>query len=159
MELAPEISQLSDYISKEIDKGFELLNLQEYLRDFDLSSVDFSFVQFDEHQYKRNLVFRDHNIDVVFIGWGSGHASAIHDHPENFCIVRIIKNELTEEIYLNRGEEKVEKQTTKKLKEGGITHIRGKAVVHRICNFSEEKTISLHIYSPPNYKTNYYVSY
>lgn len=153
-----EISILSQYISNELKNGCPLSSIQEYLKNFDFSTLDLNFLPFDEKEFKRTNVYRDSIFEIDLIGWGPGQKSPIHDHAEKFCLVRLLKNELREEIYLNTGGEKVEYQTTKELKEGGVTHIKGNAVVHRMVNPTELNTVSLHIYSPPNHVRNFYVA-
>jgi cysteine dioxygenase len=111
--------------------------------------------QYDPLTYKRSLLYNDNNIDVYLIGWSANQASRIHDHPDNGCVLRVLRNEVSEETYIRR-DAGIEKLSHKNLKVGETGHIKKNTILHRIINETNEKTLSLHVYSPPNYKTRYY---
>lgn len=157
MESLPQpILDLATRVSAQIGQGKELFDVKDYIQNFDFSKVDWdSLAMYDPVVYKRRLLYNDDNIDVFLIGWDRKQASKIHDHPENGCVMRVLKNEVSEETYLIR-DARMEKLSYKNLKEGQAGHIKKDTILHRIFNETDARSLSLHVYSPPNYKTKYY---
>lgn len=150
------LHNFASYISCEISKGKELFEVKSFVNSFDFSAINFSeLAEYDPAVYKRKLLYSDDFIDIFLIGWAQKQGSKIHDHPENGCLMRVLNNELCEETYV-KNQEKLEKLSFKRLVQGETGHIKKCTVLHRIFNESEEKSLSLHVYSPPNYKTKYY---
>lgn len=157
MDPLPEcFISFTSHLTKQIAQGKELFALKSFVETFDFSSIPFdSIAQYDPMLYKRTLLFRDSHVDVFLIGWNGAQGSKIHDHPDNGCIMRVLNNELSEETYILK-ENGLEKLKYHRLIEGEVAHIKKNTILHRIFNESKEKSLSLHIYSPPNYKTKYY---
>ena len=157
MQVVPQpILDLATRVSSQIGQGKELFDVKDYIQNYDFSKVDFdALAQYDPNNYKRTMLYNDNNIDIYLIGWGSNQASRIHDHPDNGCVMRVLRNQVSEETYIMR-DTGLEKLTYKCLKEGQAGHIKKNTILHKIFNETEEKSLSLHIYSPPNYKTKYY---
>jgi predicted metal-dependent enzyme (double-stranded beta helix superfamily) len=86
-------------------------------------------------------------IELILICWNVGQGSPIHDHPENGCLVKILRNELTEELY----DENVKLSSIRTLGEGDISYMESNKILHRILNPTTNQTTSIHIYSPPKY--------
>ena len=150
------ILDLASEVSKNIGQGKELIDVKEYINSYDFSLVDFSsLAQYDSQSYKRTLLYTDQNVDVYLLGWNAKQGSKIHDHPDNGCVMRVIENELSEETYVQRSDG-LEKVGYKNLKVGVTSHIKKNTILHKIFNESDIKSLSLHVYSPPNYKTRYY---
>jgi len=150
------ILDLAIRVSSQITQGKELFDVKDYIQNFDFSKVDFdSLAQFDSNSYKRTLLYNDGNIDIYLIGWNNKQASKIHDHPDNGCVMRVLKNQVSEETYIMR-DSGLEKVTYKCLTVGQTGHIKKNTILHRIMNETDEQSLSLHVYSPPNYKTRYY---
>ena len=157
MQAVPQpILDLADRVSAQIGQGKELFDVKEYIQSFDFSKVDFdALAQYDPNVYKRTLLYQDDNIDIYVIGWDSYQASRIHDHPDNGCVMRVLRNQVSEETYIMR-DAGLERLTHKCLKVGETGHIKKNTILHKIFNETGEKSLSLHVYSPPNYKTKYY---
>jgi len=146
------LDELFDYISKKLDNN--------KLSDFKLCVKEYSgddwkkYVSFSEDKYKKNLVKRNDQLEIFVICWNNNQISAIHDHPSNGCILKVLQGEL-EENYYNNINNKVELINVNLCKENSIGYQEGKNGLHSIKN-NYNKTISLHIYSPPNYKLSFY---
>lgn len=134
-------------ISDGISKGHSLL---EYIGD--LSKIQIEDVEYDTKTYRRKVIYIDDDIEIIVIGWDKGQSSAIHDHPENGCIYRIIEGEMVERLY---NKDIVEEQT-KILKKGEIGNMMDNQRYHKMENRTNERASSIHIYSPPNYRMNIY---
>jgi cysteine dioxygenase len=146
------LDELFDYISKKLDNN--------KLCDFKLCVKEYSgddwkkYVSFSEDKYKKNLVKRNDKLEIFIICWNNNQISGIHDHPSNGCILKVLQGEL-EEHYYNNVNNNVELINVNLCKENSIGYQEGKNGLHRIKN-NDNKTISLHIYSPPNYKLSFY---
>ena len=153
----PTLQDFAFAISSTIAKEDALINVKDFIKTYDFSSVDFpSLAQFDPKSYKRTLLYADAYIDIYLIGWEAKQGSKIHDHPDNGCVMRILQNELSEETYIQNNELGLEKLSYRNLKLGECGHIKKSTILHRVMNESDKKSLSLHIYSPPNFKTKYY---
>lgn len=114
------------------------------------------YIKFIDPKYTRNVVYRDDLIEVILICWNSEAKSEIHDHPDKGCLFKILQGNLTEVVYDKDNNDFVIKEA-KNLSSNKISYQEGKNGLHQIIN-GNEKTISLHIYSPPNYKPCFYRS-
>lgn len=55
------------------------------------------FAKYDRYKYTRNLVDAGNGrFNLIILCWGEGHASAIHDHSDSHCFMKMLKGELTE---------------------------------------------------------------
>ena len=67
--------------------------------------------------------------------------------------MKILQGELDEHIYENNN--KLNLVSIRNCKEGSVGYQEGTSGLHDIVN-KDNKTVSLHIYSPPNYKSTKY---
>ena len=128
------------------------------------------YVKINKITYNKEIVYSNKNFDVCIITWNAKQCCNPHDHADNGCIYKILKGELTE-ILLNK--KNLRQTNTNKLcncvktlpddnikksilKLNSVRYIDDNIGLHSICNFSDEYAVSLHIYSPPNYKTKYF---
>ena len=123
-----------------------LSSYQNIFRKFDSPEWK-NYVSFDDNTYKKNLVFRNDNFELFVVCWKPKQKTPIHSHAENGCIIKMLKGNLTEKLYFNDGSFK--KHT---LYKNDITFIDDNIGKHIMENDSDKNAISMHLYSPPNYK-------
>jgi len=113
------------------------------------------FAKFDLHRYTRNLIDEGNGkFNLMMLCWGESHGSAIHDHANSHCFVKVLNGELketrfawptqseTEDQMKNIGEEVYEKD--------GVTYMCDEIGLHRMENPSHtEGAVTMHLYSPP----------
>jgi len=109
------------------------------------------YCKFCNVSYKRNLVYINDLFDIYVICWNINQQSPIHDHASNGCIMKILKGEVNQQLFTS--DVKFIKQIVNN--EGNVSYIDNDIGLHKIIN-SNNKTISLHVYSPPLYKGNIY---
>lgn len=143
------LNDLIEIIKRDISLNQKLKYMDNILINY-VGKDYMNYVNFDDNNYKRNLVYKDDFFDVYIICWNNNQKSEIHDHPENGCLLKILEGELIEKRYVKR-DNKMIKIGRNFLKNSNISYMEGKKVLHCIKN-GDSKTISLHIYSPPNYK-------
>ncbi|KAJ6129855.1 hypothetical protein N7512_002635, partial [Penicillium capsulatum] len=110
--------------------------------------------------YTRNLIDEGNGkSNLLILVWSPGKGSAIHDHANAHCIMKILKGNLQETLYSWPDKEKLEhgdispphvtRQTT--YGENQVTYMSDKLGLHRISNPDPNNfAISLHLYTPPN---------
>uniref|UniRef100_A0A336MMT4 Cysteine dioxygenase n=1 Tax=Culicoides sonorensis TaxID=179676 RepID=A0A336MMT4_CULSO len=132
------------------------------------------FAKFDRFRYTRNLVDAGNGkFNLMILCWGEAHASAIHDHADSHCFMKMLKGELTEVRYawpsdtttfiknnadigkLDECEEEYDGDELREigrstLETNGVAYINDKLGLHRVENSSHtEPAVSLHLYCPP----------
>lgn len=136
---------LIDPLKKKLRNDGSLINCIYILKNYSGSDWE-DYVKVDVKRYNRELVYRDDDLEILVLTWDSQQTSGIHDHPSNGCVVKILSGELNEEVYTTRG-----KQCCRKLKKDSVNYQEGIDGIHNIINVTDNISVSLHIYSPPNY--------
>ena len=109
-----------------------------------------NFVSYDHYNYKRNIIIKKEDYELILICWLPRQGSAVHNHSKNGCIVKIMSGTLTEIKYLKDSSNTKE---INKYQKGEITYIDDGIGFHKVINNEEkEPMISLHLYSPPDHK-------
>lgn len=144
---------LGDTITSKLREGDKLFNLKYLVEQY--NGTDWmNWLSFCDEKYTRNKVYTNDDIDILVICWNNNQQSGIHDHPENGCLLRMLQGSIKEDVYVNE-ENKYTYTKTNYLEYGKVSYKEGKRCIHNIVN-GNQKSVSLHIYSPSNYKTVYY---
>ena len=108
------------------------------------------WVNFDTHVYKRNLLYRDSDFEVLILNWMSGQRSPIHNHKGSACAVYVVEGIASEIVYERSAQGALYPIATKHF-DSGTTCGSFDQDVHQIVNLqpAENNLISMHIYSPP----------
>ncbi|CAG9134178.1 unnamed protein product [Plutella xylostella] len=92
------------------------------------------YAKFDRFRYTRNLVDAGNGaFNIMILCWAGGHASAIHDHADSHCFMKMLSGSLEEVRY--DWPDNVQPEVLKKLK--STTKAR-----RRCCSESEDKYLS-----------------
>ena len=135
------MDNLISTIKEEYKFGDKLHTIKSILEDY--KSTDWKkWSNYSNKSYKRNLVYRDNEIEILLLCWKPEQETPIHDHAENGCIVKILEGKLTETIYMK------EEQDIHEIEKGEITYLDNSIGIHKIKN-NNVCSVSLHIYSPP----------
>lgn len=147
------IEKLIAKINEEFKNGTMLEDMGWILKEYNGSDW-MKYERYSEISYTRNLVFRNDCFEIMVICWNSSQRSCIHDHPNNGCFLKVLKGDLIEENYkMIDGKATLVKTT--ELTGNSIAYQQGKTGIHRIINPHDcHQTVTLHIYSPPNYLFN-----
>ncbi|KAL1971119.1 hypothetical protein VTN77DRAFT_70 [Rasamsonia byssochlamydoides] len=110
--------------------------------------------------YTRNLVDEGNGkSNLLILVWTPGKGSAIHDHANAHCVMKILKGSLKETLYAWPEKEKVAEgqgsplQVTRETvyQENQVTYMSDQLGLHRISNPDPNNyAVSLHLYTPPN---------
>ncbi|XP_076766100.1 cysteine dioxygenase type 1 [Xylocopa sonorina] len=138
-------------------------DVQELMASYRSNPVEWKkFAKFDRYRYTRNLVDEGNGrFNLMVLCWGEGHGSAIHDHANAHCVMKVLQGELCETRYAwparckNETDETEEPEELKELKRNTlglneICYINDSLGLHRVENPSTvNPAVSLHLYSPP----------
>ncbi|XP_055701533.1 cysteine dioxygenase type 1 [Phlebotomus papatasi] len=176
------VDSLADLVT-ELHRVFEKDHVNiEYVNHLMLSyksnPVDWiKFTSFDRFRYTRNLVDSGNGkFNLMILCWGEGHGSAIHDHADSHCFMKMLMGELQEVRYawptkklldldeevtadigildengsgFSKGEE-LKEISRKTLEFNGVCYINDTLGLHRVENPNNSNVaISLHLYCPP----------
>lgn len=103
--------------------------------------------------YTRNgIVNINGNANLLILVWSPGKGSAIHDHANAHCCMKILKGTLGESLYdipSEEGAPMVPKKYTI-LERNTVGYISDNIGLHKISNASSDDFgVSLHLYTPP----------
>ena len=129
------------------NKNFKLHDILDNYKEDDWKK----FVIINENKYNRIKIFENEKIDIYIITWNKNQKANIHDHSENGCWLKVLKGKLTENLYNNN----LKLIKINILNENEISFMKNDIGYHSIINNEDDIAISLHIYSPPNYKTKF----
>ncbi|GAB1200775.1 RmlC-like cupin domain-containing protein [Aspergillus pseudonomiae] len=113
--------------------------------------------------YTRNLIDEGNGkSNLLILVWSPGKGSAIHDHANAHCVMKVLKGSLQETLYswpdqskLEHGQispPQIKRETT--YCENQVTYMSDKLGLHKISNPDPDNVaVSLHLYTPPNAAT------
>tara|TARA_Y100000991_G_scaffold207558_1_gene185744 strand:+ start:446 stop:913 length:468 start_codon:yes stop_codon:yes gene_type:complete len=148
-----DLLSLEKIISEEmmINNNLLLNNVKNILLSYSGSDWE-NYVELSSTKYLKKNICQTELYDMYVITWDKNQVSPIHDHSSKGCVYKILEGKIVESIYdknLNfRFKNIVQKNDC-----GCICNDIG---YHSMNNSHDDICVSLHIYSPPNYKTKYF---
>ena len=146
------IHALGHIITRQLIEKKKLCDL-EYILEKYIGNDWISHTEVSNDSYYKTNVFTNEFIDIFIINWNSNQKSFIHDHPSAGCLMKVLTGSLIENLYQN---DRLQLIQTNHLNMGNISYREGSVILHNIENRTSTPAVSIHIYSPPNYKINYY---
>lgn len=147
------MNRLYYYINESLESQKNLTDIKIKISELinsDIIDLCYSKSIFNLNKYNKIKLseFSNDLFEIVLIYWDDKSETLIHDHPDNGCILYLIDGILEEELY-NKSLKIIKKSV---YKPKNISYMDNKKGYHRIKCL--KRAISLHIYSPPNYKIN-----
>ena len=146
--------------TKRILDNFTLDDSQ--FRSFKKRNQDIIKNNVNEYNYSKIKLFENSVFEVYVIFWFEDSESPYHDHAEHGCYYKVIIGNLLETILKNQKEFQ-----PKIVNNQDIAYIDNELGFHKIKNIKKhiitdkdkvelflDASVSIHFYSPPNYKTN-----
>ncbi len=149
------IGELGNNITEQLVNGKSLLCCSDILSEYKGDDWKEHVKHSDASPYLKVCAFINEHIEIDVLSWKSARGSKIHDHPSKGCLLKIMSGYLIENIYVKKNDE-IKFVETKQLNTNHISYKCGDSFLHNIDNPTEDYSVSLHVYSPPNYKLNYY---
>ncbi|KAL1995608.1 hypothetical protein VTN49DRAFT_1795 [Thermomyces lanuginosus] len=159
------VADLSDVLgpSSGLDSDdVDPMDIQRLMEEYKSNESEWSEYALGDYSrgYTRNLVDEGNGkSNLLILVWTPGKGSAIHDHANSHCVMKVLKGSLKETLFAWPEQEKVAKgeecplQTTREriYNENEVTYMSDKLGLHRISNPDPNNpAISLHLYTPPN---------
>ena len=104
------------------------------------------------NNFQKNLIQRDNNFEMFLINWPVEYQSNIHNHADYGCLMKVLQGSLQENIYSKQ----LDLLETKFKTKGNVSYIDDSIGYHSINTLNDLSSVSIHIYSPPLHKTDYY---
>lgn len=142
-----DLNTLISNISMELEKNKPLKDLIYLVQQYNGNEWK-KYIQFNHQYYCKNIIYQSKLFEIVLICWNSNQSSNIHDHPDRGCILKVVDNYLIEEFYNTN----VSLEKITNINKNEISYIDNSMGYHKIIN-QQHPTISIHIYSPPNYQS------
>ncbi|MEN9406201.1 MAG: hypothetical protein RLZ12_485 [Bacillota bacterium] len=111
------------------------------------------YIFFSQKKHTRNLIYKNELFELVLFCWAPGHATSIHDHDKQYGYAMVIDGVLRVTNYELNEQGSLTFLNTMEIKKGDVD---GPVGIHRIANTSQDKAISLHVYSAPLTKMQIY---
>ncbi|EGW33792.1 uncharacterized protein SPAPADRAFT_59145 [Spathaspora passalidarum NRRL Y-27907] len=151
------IQELKQLLGK--DRGLtsddiDIEKVKQLMESYKSDELDWEkFALYDpSRNYSRNGVINiNGNANLLILVWSPEKSSAIHDHANAHCCMKILAGELVESLYdIPEGETKMEVKKMTTLARDEVGYISDKIGLHRITNpLSDRVSVSLHLYTPP----------
>ena len=109
-----------------------------------------SLVRHDSGDRHFEQLWRDDQVDVWVISWGSGNDTGFHDHDISSGAVAVVEGELIEERLVLAG------APLRLRHRAGDVFDFDSAHVHRMRQDSDTPAVSIHAYSPPLWRMGSY---
>lgn len=141
---------------------FDLLEVEHLIEKYNGNDYLEYVTESDEHYQKVRVPIKSEFsdlYDIYILTWNPLQESMIHDHSKNGCILKVIEGELIEKQFTpSTDNPKLISQS--KIKEGNHGYINNEMAFHQVGNMSSnQRAVSLHIYSPPGYQCQVYQCY
>jgi len=153
------IEQLHEVFSE--DK-INVEEVQDLMYSYKSNPEDWKkFAKFDRYKYTRNLVDEGNGkFNLMLLCWGEGHESAIHDHSNAHCFMKMLDGELHEIRFdwpkdntsneSNEDLEQLEEISRTCISVKDVSYMNDSLGLHRVENPSHtSRSVSLHLYCPP----------
>lgn len=143
------ISEIKDKIKIDLEHKTSI-NLEDYKNIIKkYNSVDYKdYINFEIKseikKYNRIKIYEDNNFEILLICWNENSSTPLHCHPKNGCILKVLEEELFETRIIEN-----EICENYKLKTNDVSYMHDSYGKHII--FTQNRAVSLHIYSPPNF--------
>lgn len=134
--------QLKDF--KYLLENYDEMDYLDYIPKDEIPTENYKRFKIDE--------LSNDKFELVLIYWNKHAMTKIHDHPTKGCLMKILEGSLDEHNY----DSELKFLAYYKLDTNNISYIEKNKILHTISNNNDNIAISLHIYSPANYLTNYY---
>jgi cysteine dioxygenase len=110
-----------------------------------------------DKNYSRTLIATDDKMfTLMLLCWKPGKYSAIHDHSGVQCHLRVVQGQVEEVQYempndgeVDSGSVDMVQMSASTLVPGEVGFINDSIGLHKIGNPTEEKSVTLHLYTPP----------
>ncbi|CAH6723303.1 cysteine dioxygenase Cdg1p [[Candida] jaroonii] len=133
-------------------KDINVEEIQKIMESYEAADEDWA--KYGLHDSSRNytrngIVNINGNANLLILCWSPGKSSAIHDHANAHCVMKILKGNLKESLYNIPNGEAMELKKETILQTQQVGYISDDIGLHKISNPDDTVSVSLHLYTPP----------
>jgi predicted metal-dependent enzyme (double-stranded beta helix superfamily) len=111
------------------------------------------YCHFDPRYYARNLIARTDKFELLALCWEPGQITPIHDHAGSdgwvYCVHGAIEEVRFQCSVSDDGTARVERGDALNATVGEMTYINDDIAWHTVANQTQERAVTLHLYSGP----------
>lgn len=146
MDYIYSIESLYDILNSEYNSPSDFTNLTNIVKNYHGNDWR-QYIQFNNNTYNRIRLhdFSNSKFEIYIISWKPEQMSPIHDHSENGCIMKVLGGVLMETLY----DYNLVPLNETIINKNFVSFIDNHIGLHKI--EALEYSVSLHVYSPPNY--------
>jgi len=119
------------------------------LREFSLNDAE-EIKNFISNPETNHVLVQNDQIKIVLIRWNPGDECNIHGHAERGCVFKVLKGKIVEKRFSADDEQRQLAQGT--YEKDNIAYIDDVMGLHCVGNPYSSPAITLHMYTPGNYK-------
>ena len=120
------------------------------LKTLDLNEIEVAkYFRPNTNQYHREYILQTPFLELIAITWLPGQASAIHNHAESTCGVRVLTGDAAETLFAKVGDDEAIRIGTTVMKTGKVFGGESPDNIHIIANDGVIPLHTIHLYSPP----------
>lgn len=139
-------------------KNFPKEETTQYFKNYPnlIQEID-PYIFYNEKNYTRNLIFYSNSFELIAVCWLPGQKAEAHGHEGEKCWARVENGELR---FLAYNDEIIDNKVHLNLLSDFVArtgHLDGPAYIHAVENVSNDKAISLHLYTRPFKECDIYV--
>ena len=101
--------------------------------------------------YVKTKLYNNDKIEVFIIIWYPNSSIDFHDHSANGCFMKILQGQLLENLISPI----MTPITQHQLETGNVSYLCNSIGYHSLKNITNNIAVSINIYSPPNYNTQF----
>jgi NitT/TauT family transport system ATP-binding protein len=109
------------------------------------------YVAFAPGRYRRHLVFKTADVELLVLCWARGAGAPIHGHEGELCWARVECGRLRFSSYREVSRSPLKLEPVGAPLDGGPGHLDGPADIHAVTNPSafDADAVSVHVYARP----------
>lgn len=123
------------------------------LRSFTIDNIN-EIKNFINNPETNHVLVQNDLIKIVLIRWNPGDECNIHGHADRGCVFKVLEGKIVEKRFSADHEQKQLAQGT--YEKDNIAYIDDLMGLHKVGNPFSEPAITLHMYTPGNYKPKKY---
>jgi len=153
----PKLRALITYLESLTGRA-DLASLERHLHHAAITREDLGDAcVFGTGGYRRNVISRSAQYELLALCWRSGHCTPIHDHKGSSCAFRVVHGLGTEIRFMRTPSGLICPCATMQMPEGYVCAAED-ADIHQVVNMQApgQDLVTLHIYSTPIAKMNTY---
>ena len=139
-------------IESEAGKLLPAIHFLPALRDFSLTNKDIASLL--NNPEPKHILVQNDQVKIILIRWQPGELSDIHGHAIGGGLIKVLHGEIKENRYTADSQQRLLSKST--YFTNHIAYIDDVMGLHSVENSQDSPALTLHIYTPGNYKTKKY---